>query len=130
MSSRLAPHSRIFALLGVVQYAVSLAFLLLASTTDISRLPAWLGLLDVVLAFALIATLALLKIALGWQNPTAAAKTSYAILTYLVPVLLAAIWFFRDQLILNTLLPGLAWRAYVLFEFLPVVLTVLNKRQT
>lgn len=129
MSNRLAPYAPLLALLGGIGYCLSLAILLLASTQDISGLPPWLGGVDVALALLVILAFVLSKTGLGWQNTENATRTSYAIFTYLVPLTLAAIWFFREQLILNTFLPGLAWRMYVLFEFLPTVLMIAGRRR-
>ena len=125
----LARYARALTFAGVALYLVSLAMLVLASTNDISQFPMWVGPLDVAVALLLVIAFVLLKIALGGQNSAPATQSSYTIFTYLIPITIAVIWFFREQLILNTLLPGLAWRTYVLFEMLPGAWTVLFTRR-
>lgn len=113
----------------VIQFCISLGILMLASTNEIATFPNWFGLVDVVLAVTLIFSMLALKRAVQ-ENEASAVRTSYLVLTYAVPVLVAAIWFFREQLLLNTFLPGLAWRLYVVFEALPAGLTVLGRKDT
>lgn len=128
-ANRLLPYGRVLVGCAAVQFVVSFAILLLASTNDISQYPAPVGFVDVALVATLVVTLVLIKTAIGWENDGRATRVSYASITYLVPILIAAIWFFREQLILNTLLPGLAWRMFVLLEMLPSALTILFKPQ-
>jgi hypothetical protein len=128
-SNRLSQYGRPLVVLGAIEFVASLAMVLLASTNDIAQFPTWFGIVDVVLAFTLILTMAVLKMAAGWQNDTRATQISYTVLTYLVPLTIAAIWFFREQLLLNTLLPGLAWRIYVLIEMLPSALTIFSREK-
>lgn len=126
-SNRLARYTYPLLILVGIQFCISLAILLLASTTDISAFPVWIGAVDVGLVVTLLITIILLKLAVGWQKDARAIRRSYVLMTYLVPVGIVLIWFFREQLLLNTLLPGLAWRMYVLFEGLPATLTIFSK---
>lgn len=44
--------------------------------------------------------------------------------TTLPAVMLVLLWIFRDRLIWNILLPGLAWRSFVVLSALPLALVV------
>lgn len=126
-SKRLAPYKSLLLVLAAIQFCISTAILLLASTNDIAKFPLWFGVVDVVLAVTLIFSTLLLKMAVG-TNAARVWQTGYIVMTYLVPILLAAVWFWREGLPLNTFLPGLAWRLYVLFEGLPPGLAILDRR--
>lgn len=126
--NRLAQYAGVLVIMGAVEFCVSVAILLLASTNDISKFPAWFGVVDVALAVCLVFTLLAVKIAVGGVDDASAARRSYSIVTCLVPVVLVAVWVFRDAFLLNTLLPGLAWRSYVLLELLPSALTIFAKK--
>jgi hypothetical protein len=42
--------------------------------------------------------------------------------------MLVLLWIFRDRLIWNVLLPGLAWRTFVVLSGLPMTLVVWRRR--
>ena len=109
-----------------MELVISFTLLLIASTR--SELPAWGGPVDVVVAFAVVATAAWIwmlapKIRSSWSLTIghAAAAT--------IPALeIAAVWWFRDQLDLNILLPGLAWRTFIVLYTLPAALDAWGER--
>jgi hypothetical protein len=103
---------------GAAQLAVSVALLLVASTTP-ARLPRWGGPLDGAVAFSLILTLVLLHRVAGGRVGPAALGASYRVATTLPAVVLVVLWVFRDRLIWKILLPGVAWRGFVLLSALP-----------
>jgi hypothetical protein len=53
--------------------------------------------------------------------------TSHRVAATLPAVVLVLLWVFRDRLVWNTVLPGLAWRSWVLLSALP--LSVASWRQ-
>jgi hypothetical protein len=109
--------------LGAVQLAVSVALLLVASTTP-ARLPKWGGPLDVGVAFSLVVTLALLERSGAGLIGPAVLRASHRIGATLSALVFLALWMFADRLVWNTLLPGLAWRSFVVLTALPPALAV------
>ena len=101
----------------VLEVVVSLALLLTASTR--SDLPVWGGPVDGVLAFAVVGTAAWIwMVAPKVRHPRSLAIGHAAAAT--IPALeIAAVWWFRDALDLNILLPGLAWRTFIVLYTLP-----------
>jgi hypothetical protein len=97
---------------------------LYASTNPPEALPAWGGPLDVAAAAVLfVIALWLWSRAQGRIEPFSLHVTH--IVAAMLPALtLAALWAWRDQLDLNVLLPGLAWRMFLVLYSLPSVLTV------
>ena len=127
--SRLARHGRLLAALGAAQFAASVVLLLAASASahGVEDLPRWGGPLDVVLAFSLVVTLALVDAAArGRVGARALAVGRYAA-ALVVPLALVAMWLFRERLDFNVLLPGLAWRSYVLLYGLPAAVAVCER---
>ena len=51
-------------------------------------------------------------------------RVSYRVATTLPAVILVLFWIFRDRLTWNILLPGLAWRSFVVLSALPMALAV------
>lgn len=120
MSSR--PSPRLVIALFVVELSGSIALLLVASTR--SELPAWGGPVDVVLAFIVIGTAAWIwMLAPKLRDPSALAAGHAAAAT-VAALEIAAVWWFRDQLDLNVLLPGLAWRTFIVLYTLPAALDI------
>jgi hypothetical protein len=56
-----------------------------------------------------------------------ARRMSYGIATVLPALLLAGMWLYQDHLRWNVLLPGLAWRSYVVLFSLPAALALWRK---
>lgn len=102
----------------------SVVLLLIASSR--AQLPAWGGPVDVVVAFALVGTCAWIwAIAPRARDPWAL-SIGHAAAATLPAVLIAAVWWFRDQLDLNVLLPGLAWRTFIVLYTLPAAIDTLT----
>ena len=112
---------RLLVVAGATLVVVSVTLLLIASTAR-SNLPGWGGPVDVAIAFALVATAAWIwAVAPKTRGPWALSVGHAAAAT--VPALeIAAVWFFRDQLDLNVLLPGLAWRTFIVLYTVPAAL--------
>jgi hypothetical protein len=115
-------RERLLVLLAVGQFVVSLALLFIASTSS-ERLPRWCGFLDVLFVLTLVVTIELIRRAATYRIQNRELKISYQIATSLPTVLFLALWFAADSLIWNTLLPGLAWRTFLLLYGLPFGLT-------
>jgi hypothetical protein len=110
--------------LALVQLATSLALLLYASTrTD---LPSWGGPLDVVIAFTLVATAFLIWRRAGTRTTPSDLRLGHRVAAGVPALLLAALWWYRDALDFNVLLPGLAWRTWLVLYTLPFALTSLR----
>lgn len=114
-------------LIAILLYAVSLALLLWASTT--SRVIAagevtWQGLVDGVTAFVLVIVGMLIYTKANALIGDAARRLSYVIATALPPVMLVAMWLAADRLRWNVLLPGLAWRTWILLQTLPAAIAL------
>ena len=90
-------------------------------------LPAWGGILDVIVAFA-IAVLLFYVYSLRILPSSEHYRLSLMAAAYLVPLALIVMWLLRDMLDFNILLPGLAWRTYVFFMILPPCLSLWNTR--
>jgi hypothetical protein len=120
-------RARILVVAAVVQLALSVVLLLVASTTT-GRLPRCGGPVDVAVAFSLVLTLALLHRASADRVGAAALRASYRIATTLPAFVSVMLWVFRDRLIWNTLLPGLAWRSFVLLSALPLAFAAFERQ--
>ena len=114
---------RLLVAAGVLETLVSIALLLVASTSR-SSLPDWGGPVDVAIAFALVGTAAWIwtlapKTRDGW-----ALSVGHAAAATIPALLLAGVWYFRDEVDLNVLLPGLAWRTFIVLYSVPAALRV------
>ena len=103
---------RLLVVAGVLEVIVSVALLLVASAAHAS-LPAWGGPVDVALAFAVVATAVWIWTLAPKVRDIAALSAGHAAAATVPALEIAAVWFFRDQLDLNVLLPGLAWRTFI-----------------
>jgi hypothetical protein len=109
----------------IVQLTASTSLLMWAALTH-GAVPRWAGVVDVALAFALVCAALTLRI----RTEQARARTmlrSYGAAATLPSALIIVVWWFRDRLDLNILLPGLAWRLFVLFDLMPALLASLNR---
>ena len=106
----------------MVQLVVSVALLLFASTR--ADLPAWGGLLDAAIAFTLIATAFLIWRRAGDRVGLRDLRLSHGVAATVPALVLVTIWWYRDSLDFNILLPGLAWRTWLVLYTLPSVLTL------
>jgi len=98
-----------------VLFIVSTVILLIASTATIPA-PAWGGYLD--MGIVILIALAGFAIYRGSKS-VPRYDASYQIALYLLPILLVAMWIYRNILDLNILLPGVAWRTYLFLSLLP-----------
>jgi hypothetical protein len=112
---------------GLALFLISTAFPVTASLVPASRLPAWIGALDVGLALVLVLWgFAMDRLAQERVN-SVIVRASYAVYRALaaLPLLLLGIFFlFGGQVQWNVLLPGLAWRAWLLLYLLPAGLAL------
>jgi len=108
--------------LAAVVFGVSTLFPIAASIWPAGALPTWVGILDVVLAFAVVG-LAIRVVALGEKHVgERAIRASNRIYRGLASVplgLLVLFFVFGDRINWKVLLPGLAWRAWLLMYTLP-----------
>ncbi|MEO8289352.1 MAG: hypothetical protein ABI670_23340, partial [Chloroflexota bacterium] len=104
------------------------AFPVVASLMPASSVAGWIGVVDVALAgVVLIASVAADAAARSRHKTTPASVVQSSYRTYralgLVPLLLLVLFFlFSNQVRWEVLLPGLAWRAWLLMYVLPSVL--------
>jgi hypothetical protein len=112
---------------AAVLFCVSTLFPIIASVVPAGGLPAWIGITDVVLAFVvMILGLAILSIA-GNKIQNLDMQASYQVYRALgtMPLILLVLFFVAgDRLLWNVLLPGLAWRIWLLVYTLPAGLTL------
>ena len=94
--------------------------------------PRWWGVLDVVVAFCLIAlALAVLGMAQGRVTKPAeeASYRAYRVLTHGIFALLLAFFLAGDRIIWSNCLTGFAWRAWLLLYCLPAWFTVFREAE-
>ena len=114
---------RLLVVVGVLEAIASVALLLVASTAR-SRLPEWGGPIDVAIAFALVATAAWIWMLAPKARDAWALSVGHAAAATVPALLIAAVWYFRDELDLGVLLPGLAWRTFIVLYSIPAALGV------
>jgi hypothetical protein len=120
------PNARplVLALLGLA--TISTAFPLVASVLPAADLPAWLGPLDVACAGALL--LAAIAVARRAGQPdgeiVATCFRLYRAAAGLLLALLAAFLVVGDAIRWDVLVPGLAWRGWLLVHVLPGALSL------
>ena len=109
-----------------MQLVVSVTLLFIASTrTD---LPSWGGPLDAVIAFTLVATAFLIWRRAGDRAGLGEFRIGHGVAAIVPALVLAAIWWYRDALDFNVLLPGLAWRTWLVLFTLPSALALLRRQ--
>ncbi len=120
------------ALLGAAVFGVSTAFPIAASIWPADAMPTWVGILDVVLAFAAVG-LAIRVVTLAEkQVDDRAIRLSYRIYRGLASVplgLLVLFFVVGDRINWNVLLPGLAWRSWLLMYTLPAAIAAYQSDQ-
>jgi hypothetical protein len=117
-----ATPGRALLLGGAALFAVSSAFPMVASVLRPDPAPGWMGVLDVVLAFALVVAGAFLvsrKPRDFDAHIVEAAFRAYRGLANVLLLLLALFFVIGDAIQWSILLPGLAWRAWLLVLVLP-----------
>jgi len=113
--------------LAVVQLLISLALLLTASTR--ADLPSWGGPLDVVIAFTLIGTSFLVWRRAGSRAGVGEFRIGHSVAALVPALVLAALWWYREALDFNVLLPGLAWRTWLVLYTIPSALALVFRRR-
>ena len=103
---------------------VSIALVLYASTNPPDALPAWGGPFDVAVAAALFVIAFRMWSRAQWRIDASALHATHIVAAMLPALTVAALWVWRDRLDFNVLLPGLAWRMFLVLYSLPSVLTV------
>jgi hypothetical protein len=111
---------RLLVVAGALEAVVSIALLLIASTR--SSLPDWGGPVDVVVAFALVGTSAWIWTLAPKERDAWSLSVGHAAAATIPALELAAVWYFREHLDLNVLLPGLAWRTLIVLYSVPAIL--------
>lgn len=123
---------RLAVLLAIVLFFISIGLLLFASTNP-QRIAAWqvtpLGGLDV----AITLVLALLGMGIYGRGIRLAKPSTlevcYLVAMFLSPLVLVGIWLSLDKIVwLDVLLPGVAWRLYILLQTLPAAIAVWNDK--
>jgi len=119
--------------LAAVVFGVSTLFPVAASIWPAGALPTWVGILDVVLAFAVVG-LAIRVVALGGKHvgerAIRASNRIYRGLASLPLGLLVLFFLVDDRIDWNVLLPGLAWRAWLILYTLPEAVAAYQGEQT
>jgi hypothetical protein len=115
-------QSRALLLGGAVLFIVSSAFPMVASVRRPDPTPGWLGVFDVVLAFALVVAGAFIvsRKPRDFDAPIVeAAFRAYRRLANVLLLLLVLFFVVGDAVQWGILLPGLAWRGWLLVLVLP-----------
>jgi hypothetical protein len=124
---------RLAILVAVVLYCLSTSLLLIASTAP-QRIEAGqvtpLGIVDVVTAFVVV-IFGMVIYGKGMKLVTLPTwQTSYLVATVLPALILVGIWLFLGKIYwLDVLLPGLAWRVYILLQTLPAAVAIWNQQE-
>src|SRR6185503_15829997 len=93
-------------------------------------IPRWGGPVDVGIAFAVVAVSTGIYMKAGGNITGEPVELSYRIATVLPTVVILAMWILADRLIWNVLLPGVAWRMWLLLYTLPrAIALVRNARR-
>jgi hypothetical protein len=118
--------NRFFILSFLILFAISTTILLIVSTAK-TPVPAWGGYVDV----SIVILIALTGFALHRrdQDPPRYDR-SHQVAVHIFPLILVAMWVFRDALDFKILLPSVAWRTYFLLSILPQALSLWKLTQT
>lgn len=125
---------RIAILVAVLLFCLSTSLLLIASTAP-QRIEAGqvtpLGVVDVILAFVVI-ILGMVIYGKGMKLVTLPTwQGSYLVATFLPALILVGIWLFLGKITwVDVLLPGLAWRVYILLQTLPPAIALWNQQES
>ena len=106
---------------------VSVALLLIASTR--SDLPSWGGIVDGIIAFTLVGTSFFVWRRAGEAATLRDLRIGHGLAATVPALMLVAIWWYRDSLDLNVLLPGLAWRTWLVLYTVPSALALVLPRR-
>ena len=109
---------RVVILLGIAQFGVSTALLLIAATSYWNQPPQWEQTLDVFLAFSIVITAGCIYHAAGTITDHHIWYQSYRIANYLPVIVLLLLWLGQHRFEFN-FLTGLAWRLWLVLFILP-----------
>jgi hypothetical protein len=87
-------------------------------------LPSWGGPLDVLIAFTLVATSFLIWRRAGNRAGIGEFRVGHGVAAVVPALMLAGIWWYRETLDFNILLPGLAWRTWLVLYTVPSALVL------
>ena len=127
-----SPQRRL-ALAGATLFGISTAFPIVASVSMRDDPPLWVGVLDVVLAFAVVLTGALIVARSRRTMERAVLEAScrvYRAGANTLLVLLVAFFVAGHRIDWNVLLPGLAWRGWLFAYVLPAAIAAWGCRTT
>ena len=110
----------------LAQLTISASLLTWAALTH-GAAPRWAGVADVLLAFTIVGT-ALVFRTRAVHRRAIGISSAYVVATTLVPAVTVALWWFRGRLDFNILLPGLAWRSFILLELMPGLFAMVANR--
>jgi hypothetical protein len=123
--------SRSLAIATAAVFWVSTIFPVVAALYgDARSLPRIVGVIDVILAFALVGMVMVLYARTKGKvtrDAEEAAYRAYRVLTHAIVVLLLVFFLFGDRIAWNIGLVGIAWRAWLLFYTLPAWYAALNQ---
>ena len=109
-----------------ILFAISTVILLIASTAT-APVPAWGGYLDVFIVLLIAGT----GITIHQRNRSALLyDISHQVAIYLFGLILVGMWFYRDSLDFNILLPSLARQIFFILRILPHAVTLWGAEQT
>jgi len=112
----------VIALAGATVLFIASVSLLLYPSTHRDP-PRWGGPVDVAVAFAVVGVSMWIYLKAGGNVAGKPVEISYTIATVLPTVVILAMWIFADRLIWNVLLPGVAWRMWLLLYMVPRTLS-------
>ena len=118
MSRTISRKTSFIVLAGAtVLFVVSVSLLLFASTHR--EIPRWGGPVDGGVAFAVVAVSMWIYTKAAGKIAGKTIEICYPIAATLPAAILLAMWIFADRIIWNVLLPGVAWRTWLLLCTLP-----------
>jgi hypothetical protein len=92
-------------------------------------LPSWGGPLDVIVALTLVATAFLIWRRAGSVAGIREFRLSHGVAAIAPALGLVAMWWYRESLDFNILLPGLAWRTWLVLYTTPSALALVLPRK-
>ncbi|MDQ2913061.1 MAG: hypothetical protein M3T56_07375 [Chloroflexota bacterium] len=81
------------------------------------------------MAFTLVATAFLFWRRAGDRAGLREFRIGHGVAAFLPALVLAAIWWYRDSLNFNVLLPGLAWRTWLVLYTIPSAVALVSRRR-
>jgi hypothetical protein len=129
----MARNVRHFVIAGIALLAISTAFPVVAGLSQDLQPPAWMGYIDVALALVLVLLGGLMVSAAKGQLERKVIRRSYRLYRGVaaLPLILLVIFFLVGSRIKwEVLLPGLAWRTWLLMYALPAAVALWVRDET